>query len=260
MKSNTIVKYEIEILNRCLIFSLSVIILTFLFICSANAQAEKTDADLLNKKIDNGVSQNSSEKLSVKDFIEKIFQRSDVSAGIIWAKNENVYDDFPQDLPETNIVEAINVFILEKPAYTWREINGVINIFPAFDEYSILDIRISEFKFENEFPWKMDEYLLKTKEFQEYLKNNNLVSKVPQKRSGIVAESIPDSEDKFGFLYIGPIGRTNPRAKRSINLKNATVREILNEIILLREYGIWSYREYDLISNGNVYRIYRLEL
>ena len=130
--------------------------------------------------------------------------------------------------------------------YRWKEENGVINVFSEND-YSILETRIPEFK-ENEYPWKMDEILIQTKEFQNYLWERNLIDK------------IPDPDNKHGFMITGSIGKPNPIHKISIDLKNATVREILNEVVRKRGYGTWIYREYNYVSDGKFYQMYRLEL
>lgn len=236
--------------NQCLKYCFNTTIFLIFIITIGStvySQTDKVFVNLADNRIRN-VSSNSDGKYTIKGFIEEIFWNSDVPAGIIWTKDENIYQKFPHHLQGLSIREALDLFVREKPEYAWEEINNeVVNIFPK-NGYSIMDSRIPEFKIDTEYPWKMDEYLIQTIEFQTYLSENNLIDRVP------------DPENKYGFLFIGPIGRTNPRAKRSINLRNATVREILNEIIIIKASGIWSYREYDLTSNRKFYRMYRLEL
>jgi hypothetical protein len=189
------------------------------------------------------------ENKSFFEAVKSIFWHSSSPSGISIAfenAGENVFK-FAKN-PQSFVVEdLLNEVIKYDSHYQWKEIDGVINVFPGND-YSILDIRIEEFKFEKLSPTELRKKLLETKEFQQYLKTRNLIDKVP------------DPENKHGFINMSFIGRQNPRNKISIDLKNATVREILNEIVRQKDYGTWTYREFDRIDEGELYHIYRLEI
>lgn len=193
------------------------------------------------------------DETTIDSFLENdlpsVFSLLNVPLGISVA-----FEDFNDNRINQNFVprnfivsDLLNQITDTDSRYRWQEENGVINISPK-NEYSILETRIPEFKVDDEYSWKMDERLVETKEFQQYLKEKNLINK------------IPDPENKFGFAIIGAVGKPNPRDKISVDLKNATVREILNEIVRKRGHGTWFYREYNLVSDGNFHQMYRLTL
>jgi len=184
--------------------------------------------------------------LGSQSYLHNLFSRTGIPAGVVFAENEDIYTGFKFQPQVLTLKEALDLFTKAKPEYVWKETNGVINIFPK-NYYPILDTRISEFKIDDEFPWKMTEKLIQTKEFQRYIKERNLVDK------------IPDPENKHGWIFSGGVGSPNPREKRSVNLKNATVREILNEIVRKSENRFWSYQEYEVTYEGKIYYMYRLK-
>lgn len=186
--------------------------------------------------------------LSIKNDLSFLFSIVNVPLGMSLAFENVDANEITKNInPKSYVIKDLLDQIVETDSrYKWKEYSGVINIFSEND-YSILETRIPEFKVENEYPWKMDELLVQTKEFQSYLRERNLIDK------------IPDPDNKLGFLFIGFIGKPDPRQKISIDLKNATVREILNEIVRKKGYGIWIYREYNLVSDGKFYQMYRLE-
>lgn len=128
-----------------------------------------------------------------------------------------------------------------EPRYQWKEENGVINVYPTND-YPILDTVISEFYFENKTKGELLFELLNTKEFQEYLKGNQL-SVVPFQ------------------IISGLRGKQVETRKFTTNLKNVTVREILNEIVRQNGKSTWIYKEYDsnFLDKENTKRYYRLD-
>lgn len=178
-----------------------------------------------------------------------IFMQTDVPSGISVAfenagGEEIIIDSNPTDFIVKNLLDEIIKF---DTRYRWKETDGVINVFPR-DEHPILDVRIAKFKVEKAEARELREKLVQTKEFQKYLKAENLVDKVP------------DPENKYGSLFIGAAGKSSERHKITLDLKNATVREILNAIVRQRGYSTWLYSEYDVISEGKTYHIYRLEM
>lgn len=191
------------------------------------------------------------DETTIASFLENdlsaLFSLVNVPLGISLA-----FEDFNDNRVNQNFIprsfvikDLIDQITNTDSRYQWKEENGVINLFPK-DDYSILETRISEFKVDNEYSWKIDERIVQTKEFQQYLKEKNLIDR------------IPDPENKYGFTIIGAVGKPNHRDKISVDLKNATIREILNEIVRKKGHGAWIYREYNLISDGKFYQMYRL--
>ncbi len=215
------------------------------FCFSTFAQIEKSNNDSLTDTKVELFENESKLKLGVEWYLQGVFLQAGRPAGIVFDNNEDVYKEFEYQPQILTLTEVLDLFVKSRPEYSWKTINGVINVFPEND-YSILSTRISEFKVENEFPWKMDEKLIQTEEFQRYIKEKNLVNKVP------------DPDNIYGFIFFGGGGRSDPRYKISIDVKNATVREILNEIVRKSETRFWSYHEYDVTLEGKTYHLYKL--
>lgn len=139
-----------------------------------------------------------------------------------YGESRQKFDLTPNNLFLSDVLTKI---ITVEPRYQWRkEENGVVNVFPV-DDYSILNERIPEFKFDNKNKGELIRELIKTKEFKKYLKDNNLST----------------------YPLTICCGLQDPRPPRqfSIEIKNATVREILNEIVRLNGASTWLYHEYE---------------
>lgn len=181
--------------------------------------------------------------------VTDIFWFTWIPSGISVAFENSLGDEIkinykPSDFTVKSLLDEIVKF---DKRYRWQETDGVINVFPQND-YPILDARVAEFKVEKATPKQLREKLVGTTEFQNYLKAKNL------------ADRIPGDESRRGWMYITVAGALAERHKVSLDLKNATVREILNAIVRQRGYSIWTYREYNLISDGKTHRLYNLEL
>ncbi|HMT07416.1 MAG TPA: hypothetical protein PKA82_05380 [Pyrinomonadaceae bacterium] len=117
---------------------------------------------------------------------------------------------------------ALDAIVAAAPEYEWSERNGVVNVFPKKD-YKILDVRIPLFKYEN----VTKEVLL------------NSLQKAPEFVNSLKMQQI----NRIPIICCGGICSPKPPTM-SINLENATVREILNEIVRLNGKSVWRYREY----------------
>lgn len=229
-------------------FKKSILLFCFLLACCVASFGQNTQSDAISigeRKPDRFFKIDFTKPLRLDSFFWDIFKSTDTRAGIVFAKNEDIDEEKHILQPQSLILkDLLDSFVKVKSEYSWKEENGVINVLSKND-YSILETRISEFNVEKALPSKLRETFLQTSEFQAYLKERNLVDKVGD----------------GGFGTIGIVGKISERHKVTIALKNATVREILNEIVRQRGYSTcWSYREYDLVFEGKAYKMYRLEL
>lgn len=189
------------------------------------------------------------ENQSFSNVVNKLFWEYDVPSGLSIAFEKTGEKEILINFnPNTNeINDLLNDLIKSDSRYVWKNYDGVYNVFPQ-EDYEILDVKISDFKSENLPLSELEKQIIDIPEFKKYLEENNLVDK------------IPDAEKKYGFLCCGFVGRENSRNKFSINLQNPTIREILNEIVRIRGFGAWVYREYEIQDGGKTYRIFRLTL
>ncbi len=193
--------------------------------------------------------------------VRDIFWLTDVPYGMSVAFENAVTDEIKiNSTPKKTVVkDLLDEVIKYDSRYQWNETNGVVNVSPKND-YPIMDVRIAEFKIDILFPAprlpitkdtqfpilnELEKKLIETKEFQAYLKERNLLARTP-------------NADKHGFMCCGFVGKP-VQTRISIDLKNATVREILNEIVRQRGFG-WTYQEFNVIDEGKLYHIFRLEI
>jgi len=173
--------------------------------------------------------------------LPQVFYSVNVPAGISVVYPKESGKETLQDFMPNSFVlrEVLNRVITVQPQYAWKEENGVINIYPN-EDYSVLETRIQYFKLENETVSDALNRIHKTSEFKNYIQENNL------------------REEDTTFFGTGD----SEKAKRfSFDLKNSTIREILNEIVKANGKGTWIYAEYE--SENNLLKgrkIYRLKI
>jgi hypothetical protein len=185
---------------------------------------------------------------SFSNAVHSLFWEKDVLSGFSITFEKTAEEEIVLQTTSysVEISDLLNEIVKFNNRYEWRDFDGVYNVFPKND-YEILNTRISNFKSENLSLAKLKEQIINIPEFQIYLKENNLIDK------------ILDTENKYGFLCCGFLGKESSMNNVSINLKNATIREILNEIVRTRGVGGWTYREFEIVDDGKSYKIYRLE-
>jgi hypothetical protein len=130
-----------------------------------------------------------------------------------------------------NLRGVFNSIVAAAPEYEWKEDNGVINLHPSND-YSLLDTRIAEFNVEKATKGRLLAELKESTEFKEALIENNL-SEFP-----LIMGSFLSPPPNLSGLP------SPPPNMYSVHLKNATVREILNEIVRQNGRSTWLYQEY----------------
>lgn len=135
----------------------------------------------------------------------------------------------PRSLKLKDVLDGV---VSIEPRYQWEVADGVINLLPKA-KYPLFDVRIADFHVENANVKQMLEALQETKDFQKGLTSLNMSKPHP----------IPSSEHGFGF--IGLVGKPlEPKNKFTVSMKNATVLEILNEIVRKDGCAVWSYKEW----------------
>jgi hypothetical protein len=197
------------------------------------------DASILERRF--CVSDNR-QSLSNRDTLVRIFFNTSAPAGVsLLDDDQRVYQ---LESGSHLLLEVLDTFTSFDNRYRWKQVNGVINVSPLND-YSILETRIPEFKIEKALGENVIRQIVKTDEFQAYVKRKGLVDKVP-------------GFEKYGYMYQGSVGKPALSEYVTIDFKNASIREILNEVSRQRDVGTWMYWERNWESTGNTYRQYRL--
>lgn len=195
--------------------------------------------------LDRQINQSELDEEEIIPALMKSFYSTKVPAGVSGVFRDYTKDEFEPklnfSLKQLSLRDVLAEITTLETRYQWKEENGVINVYPTTD-YLILDTVIPEFYFENKTKEILLSELLNTKEFQEYLKENQL-SVVPFQ------------------IISGLRGKQVETRKFTTNLKNVTVREILNEIVRQNGKSTWIYKEYDsnFLDKENTKRYYRLD-
>ena len=140
----------------------------------------------------------------------------------------------------SRLKDLLDSIVLAEPRYKWEMEQGIINVVPVND-YPLLDFRIAEFRMEHATIKELFAALTQAPDFRRALASFNL-SEPP----------LPDpNSDASGFMVIGFVGKRveQPLRKISVHCKQATVRQILNEIVRQEGCANWSYLEFGR-SNG----------
>ncbi|HMS42282.1 MAG TPA: hypothetical protein PKE69_18760 [Pyrinomonadaceae bacterium] len=195
--------------------------------------------------LDRQVNQSELDDEEIIPALMKSFYSTKVPAGVSGVFRDYTKDEFEPKLnlssKKLSLRDVLKEVTTLETRYQWKEENGVINVYPIND-YPILDTVIAEFYLENKTKENLLSELLNTKEFQEYLKKNQL--------------------SVFPFQIIsGLLGKQVKTRRFTINLKNVTVREILNEIVRQNGKSTWIYKEYEsnFLDKENTKRYYRLD-
>jgi len=168
------------------------------------------------------------------------FADTEVPGGVsIALKDGDARKEFAPD--SFTLQGVLDHVITVSPGYQWSESGGVVNVFPL-EDYEVLNLTVPEFEFENKTKHELLAEVIQTKQFRQYLKKYSV--------------SAPR------LLYMGGLQDPRPPRKFSISLKNATVRDILNEIVRLNGSSTWVYMEYESSWPENVpqkrYKLYFL--
>jgi hypothetical protein len=121
------------------------------------------------------------------------------------------------DLKGATVADVLNAATIADPRYQWREVDGVINLFPKQGTDPIFDVTINHFEAENEPAIQMINQLLNTPEVKRYLGHVNMQA------STLIAGS-----------FLGP----PPRGDLSISSEN--LRRALNDVLVKTRSAYWS--------------------
>lgn len=169
----------------------------------------------------------------------------DLTGGVAFLKGEDGdqrYSFSPKSLKLRDLLDGI---VAVEPRYRWEIEEGSINLLPV-EDYKLLGQPISEFKMENATVQEMIDALKQRPEFKRALAELKL-SEPPE----------PSAGDENGFAISMAIGRPREQKKRfSLERKNGTVRQILNEMVRTAGCGLWSYHEWDWRDSAGTERRY----
>jgi hypothetical protein len=152
-------------------------------------------------------------------------------------ENERLKYNFePKSLILRDVLDSI---LKVEPLYVWKEEKGVINLSPT-ENYPLLGTRVLIFHLDQATKEEMLDALQKTSEFQEALAAQKLETEPLGDLGGLCTET---------------------PTRNSIRMENATVQEILNQIVRLNKYSVWLYRESSLKNEAGAVgkKFYRLK-
>lgn len=150
---------------------------------------------------------------------------------------ENKEPRYSFQLKSLILKDVLDAIVEKEPRYEWKMENGVVNVLPK-EKIALLETHVANFQLENATKEKMFSALISKPEFQGAVINANLERDI--------------------YRCCGGLCTTTPQ-RNSINLENATVREILNEIVRLNGFSSWEYREFsDKAEDGKSRRYYKL--
>jgi hypothetical protein len=142
------------------------------------------------------------------------------------------------ELPARSLEDVLKAIGKTEPRYQWEFVGGVVNLYPK-ENYAVLNARVYEFDVEKV-----------TKE--------DAVKALMQKADFMRTQAAAEVA-QFPYSCCGGLCTNDPARNISVHLKNATVHDILNEIVRQNGRSTWLYEE--LASNDTqegTKRYYRL--
>ncbi|MCW5967170.1 MAG: hypothetical protein KIT57_01535 [Blastocatellales bacterium] len=131
-----------------------------------------------------------------------------------------------QSLSNSTLGNLLTIITNVEPRYRWETSNGVINLLPVDSYPQLLDFMVPEFTTSNATSL--------------YSALNSLLSQ-PE----VVKRVVELNLNKGLSVFVGPVEMPNLKAdakKFSVSLKNKTLREVLNAIVLAHGRGVWEYK------------------
>lgn len=170
------------------------------------------------------------------NFFRAVMATSGQGSGLALTQNDCPENQLFADSRISNIplAKKLDLIVEKLPAYKWRNINGVVNLYPSKALPGILATKIKEFKV------RFDTYNLSI--FTDQLLKSPEVIKEQQKlnmRQGLY----------FGGLQAPPSGQPVEMV-----FQDKTVQEILNEVVGKRKGVCWLYRE-SVFGEANTYTL-----
>ena len=156
---------------------------------------------------------------------------------MLFEENDSTIENFafaPKSLRFRDLLDSI---VAAEPRYQWKEKDGIVDLIPK-DNYPVLEASVTRFVLKNATKEEMINRLQSTPEF-------------------LSATLKAGVQKNLGMSFDGICTKT-PQ-KNTINMYNATVQEILNEIVRLNGLSVWRYREYSVANNRATGRFYSLD-
>jgi hypothetical protein len=119
------------------------------------------------------------------------------------------------------VADVLNAVVAQEPNYKWVEVDGVVNVMPRQNPASMLDLQISNFRVTNATLFDVHAAIVSLPEVRAWLDRNRLEENSPMAMDVLIGK---------GFQW--------PRI--SVNLHNASMREILNKIVSLSGFSSWT--------------------
>lgn len=120
------------------------------------------------------------------------------------------------------VADVLNAIMVQQRGFRWGVINGVVNIGPRQNANSIVDLRISHFRIDRASFDQINPAIDLLPEVKKWLEDNHLAEHGTRAVTGAVSPGQP-----FKPLV-------------SVDLRDVTLREILNSIIKCPGYHAWS--------------------
>ena len=119
------------------------------------------------------------------------------------------------------VADVLNAIVAREPGYKWLSLNGVIDVMPKESANSILDIRIARFRVKKATFFDIHTAIASRPEVKKWLKQNHLTERTP------MAIDILVGKNGAGLSHV------------SLDLRDVTVREILNKIAVSPGFRSW---------------------
>lgn len=182
--------------------------------------------------------------VELNNLFSELFTNADLRGGIVYGWNEDIYTANYLLRPHGSNVKDILSAFSAATGYGWNEDNGLINIYPQ-GHYTFLDTQIEKFKVKNASPREFRLAILEAPEVKAYLKQNQLLSKIPN--------------DPHGYVFSFWMGRAIKEDLITMDRENISVHEILDEAVRQRKSNsYWTYIEYQRVCDGKPYTLFRL--
>jgi len=156
---------------------------------------------------------------------------------MLFRESDSAKENFafiPKSLRFRDLLDSI---IAAEPRYQWKEKDGIIDLIPK-ENYPLLEANVARFFLRNATKEEMINGLQSTPEFLSATLKSGVQKNLVVSFDGICTET--------------------PQ-KNTINMSNATVQEILNEIVRLNGLSVWRYREYLVANDRTTRRFYSLD-
>jgi hypothetical protein len=126
------------------------------------------------------------------------------------------------NVPRGNVADVLNAIVAKQHGFKWAEVNGVVNIGPQRETNSILELRIAHFRVDDARYDRVHDAIVSLPEVKAWLDDNHLTA-------------------SKASIVIGAVSPGRPfKPLVSLELQDATLREILNRIVKYPGYSAWT--------------------